>query len=68
LPPQWRDPRISPLPLQLSVLAAGVKPETSPPAMCEKNYFFTVTFAVAAIFIASPVSGVTTTSSIATVA
>ena len=37
--------------------------------LCEdKNYFLIVTFAVGAIFIASPVSGVTTTSSIATVA
>jgi len=33
-----------------------------------KDYFFTVTFAVGAIFIASPVSGVTTTSSMVTVA
>ena len=33
-----------------------------------KNYFSIVTFAVGAIFIASPVSGVTTTSSMVTVA
>ena len=37
--------------------------------LCEgKNYFSIVTFAVGAIFIASPVSGVTTTSSMVTVA
>ena len=33
-----------------------------------KSYFLIVTFAVGAIFIASPVSGVTTTSSIDTIA
>jgi len=54
----WRSQNLRIMYLLLSVLTA----------MQEKNYFFTVTFAVGAIFIASPVCGVTTTSSSVTVA